>query len=72
MGGCQQVSYGSWKSRKFKYLNFSLAFSRTEKSLKMVLENPGNLLTQEIKCAWKTEEQPVGKIQQLNVYYAVW
>ena len=39
-----------------KYLNFtnfSLAFSRTEKSLKMleVLENPGNLFTQEIKCA---------------------
>ena len=39
-----------------KYLNFSLAISRTEKSLKMVegLGNPGNLFTQEIKCACKT------------------
>ena len=58
-----------------KYLNFNLAFSRTEKSLKMVggLGKSWKSIDARNKvCLNDIKEQPVGKIQQLNVYYASW
>ena len=58
-----------------KYLNFSLAFSRTEKPLKMVggLGKSWKSVNARNKvCLKDIEAHPDGKIQRLSVYYAPW
>ena len=58
-----------------KCLNFSIAFSRAEKSLKVIggLGKSWKSVNARNKvCLKDIEKQPDGKIQQLYVYYPSW